>query len=179
MSIVIIILLAIAVLLAIVFIAAMFAPSEFSVYSVTVINKPLPAVFNYIRLLKNQERYNKWVMQDPNLTRDFTGTDGTVGCIYYWDSKMGSVGKGEQEITQINNDVRIDWAIRFKKPFENEAGAYMETTAVTPTSTNVKWVFTGKLTYMMKVMHIVLSLKKMLTKDLSTSLQNLKGILEN
>lgn len=178
MSILGIILSIIGVIVLCILIAAAFAPNNFSVQSEIVIDKPVAIVFDYIRYLKNQEHYNKWVMQDPNMKREFTGTDGTVGCVYYWDSTMGSVGKGEQEITKINDNERIDWVIRFKKPFDNTAGAYMETTALSPDTSNVKWVFLGTCTYMMKVMHIVFRLQKMLTNDLTTSLNNLKKVLE-
>lgn len=117
-------------------------------------------------------------MQDPNVRRTYTGEDGTVGCICYWDSDNKQVGKGEQEIVRLIQDNRIDWALRFKKPFENEADTYMEFVEQSITSVKVIWVFSGKLTYMMKTMHIVLSLKKMLIKDMNVTLNNLKIILE-
>src|SRR3954471_3850155 len=107
MTILYIILGIIALLLIIVFIAATFAPGDFSVYAETAINKPLGTVYNYIKILKNQEKYNKWVMADPNLKREYKGTDGEVGCTVYWDSTMGSVGKGEQEITGLTSDQRV------------------------------------------------------------------------
>jgi len=173
-----IILTIIAALIVVVCIAAGSAPDQFEVYAETVINKPVSEVFDYVRYLANQDKFNNWVMTDPNVKRSYTGTDGQIGGTVYWDSEMGQVGKGAQEITAITDNRRINWALRFEKPFKNEAASYLETTATTPESTQVKWAFTGQLTFMMKVMHILMSLKKMLTNDLSTSLQNLKAVLE-
>lgn len=178
MTILYIILMLIAAALIIVFIAANSAPDQFEVYAETVINQPVATVFEYVKYLQNQDTFNKWVMTDPNVKRTYSGTDGEVGGTVYWDSQMGQVGKGAQEITVIAGNKRVDWALRFEKPFKNEAASYLETTEVTPESTRVKWAFTGQLTYMMKVMHILMSLKKVLTKDLATSLQNLKTVLE-
>jgi hypothetical protein len=44
--------------------------------------------------------------------------------------------------------------------------------------TRVKWIFDGLRNYPMKIMHLVLNLKKMLGRDLQTSLDNLKAVLE-
>lgn len=168
----------IAGVLIVVLISANFAPNQFEVFAETVIEKPVSAVFDYVKYLKNQDTFNKWVMTDPNVKRTYTGTDGTIGAMVAWDSDNKQVGKGEQEITALAENQRVDWALRFEKPFKNEAGSYLETSAVSPGSTKVKWAFTGQLTYGMKVMHMVLSLRKMLTNDLAASLANLKAVLE-
>jgi len=173
-----IILTIIVAMLALIFVAAAFAPDNFAIQSEVIINRPARIVFDYVKYLKNQANFNKWVMQDPNARRTYTGEDGAVGCICYWDSDNKQVGKGEQEITQLIQDNRIDWALRFKKPFENEADTYMEFMEQSADSVKTLWVFSGKLTYMMKVMHIVFSLRKMLARDMQITLNNLKVILE-
>ena len=60
------------------------------------IKKPRHEVFDYIKIPKNQENYNKWVMMDPNLKKDFRGTDGTVGFVFAWHGNK-QAGEGEQE----------------------------------------------------------------------------------
>ncbi len=172
------ILLAILIIIAVPLIMASFLQSEYFIERSIVINKPAPEVFNYIKYLKNSVYYNKWVMLDPDLKKDYKGTDGTAGFIYYWDSNNKQVGKGEQEITAINEGNRVDYEIRFKKPFEGSSTACITTKQRTGNETEVSWVFKGNRTYGMKVMHFLLNIKKVLGNDLSISLHNLKTVLE-
>jgi hypothetical protein len=177
MHILIIILEIIGVLLVCLFIAAAFSSDDYVIKSELFINKPQAEVFNYIKYLKNQEHYNKWVLMDPNVRKKFTGTDGTVGFHYAWDSDNNQVGQGEQTISSLT-DRRVDYDLLFIKPFSGKAESYLETEHVSDGQTNVIWVFQGKRTYMMKVMHLAFNLKKVLKRDLQTSLNNLKRILE-
>ncbi len=54
----------------------------------------------------------------------------------------------------------------------------METSPFAENQTHLTWVFTGELNYMMRVIHMLLNLKKALTKDIDTSLEQLKNNLE-
>jgi hypothetical protein len=112
------------------------------------------------------------------MKRDYKGTDGTAGFIYFWDSENKQVGKGEQEIIKITEGERIDYEIRFIKPFAGTSSSYMATEPVSPGQTKVIWVFKGMRNYPMKIMHLLLNLKKMLGKDLATGLATLKTVLE-
>jgi hypothetical protein len=164
--------------IAIPFLTAIFTPSGYTIERGIVVNKPKTDVFDYIKLLKNQDYYSKWVMMDPAMKKTFTGTDGTVGFIYAWDSENKQAGKGEQEITQIDGQYRIETEVRFEKPFKGKANTALEAEAIAPAQTRVKWIFMSERTYMMRVMHILLNLKKVLGKDIQTSLGTLQGILE-
>ena len=79
------ILFVIAGIIALLIIIALFVKKEYSIFRAITINKPRQEVFNYIKYLKNQDLYSKWVMRDPNMKKDFTGTDGTAGFIYAWE----------------------------------------------------------------------------------------------
>jgi hypothetical protein len=100
MKIVKIILLVVAILIAIPLIVALFVKKEYVVEREVTINKPKEAVFDYVKYLKNQDNYSKWVRMDPNIKKDFRGTDGTVGFVYAWNGNE-KAGKGEQEIKNI------------------------------------------------------------------------------
>src|SRR5689334_21627878 len=89
-------------ILAIFLLVALFVSKNYKVERAIAINKPVNEVFDYIRYQKNQDQYNKWIMRDPNARKAYTGTDGTVGFIYAWESDSKHVGKGEQEIRKIN-----------------------------------------------------------------------------
>jgi uncharacterized protein YndB with AHSA1/START domain len=172
------VLLVIAIIIAIPLIVALFVKKDYAVEREIIINKPKQEVFDYIKQLKNQDNYAKWNMMDPAMKRTYTGTDGTVGFIAGWDSENPDVGKGEQEIKQITEGEKIDFELRFKKPFEATNAAYMTTEAVGEGQTKVKWGFNGHMPYPMNFMCVFMNMDEMIGADFSTGLTNLKTILE-
>jgi len=102
MNILKIILTGIIVLIVLLLIAALFVKKEYSIEKEITINKPDTEVFSYIRYIKNQDYYNKWVMTDPTMKKQFRGTDGAVGFVYAWEGN-DKAGKGEQEIREIRD----------------------------------------------------------------------------
>ncbi|NCX95533.1 MAG: polyketide cyclase, partial [Chitinophagia bacterium] len=130
-------------------------------------------------LLKNQDNFSRWAKMDPNMKKTYTGTDGTVGFISAWDSKSDSVGTGEQEIKKITPNERVDFELRFKKPFEATNNAYLALAdANNGTATEITWGFDGKMSYPMNLMLIGGNMDKMIGDDFQTGLNNLKQILE-
>ena len=170
------ILIVVVIIIAIPLIIALFVKKEYSIQREITINKPQQEVFNYVKYLKNQDNYSKWVMTDPAMKKDFRGTDGTEGFVYAWDSKDKNAGKGEQEITKITEGKRLDIEVRFEKPFEGIATTPIETEEISENETKVKWGMNGKNKYPMNFMNLFMD--NMLGSDLETSLTNLKGILE-
>ena len=163
---------------AILLVTACFVKKSYSVEKEVVINKPKQDVFNYIKLLKNQNNYSKWATMDESMRHYYNGTDGAVGFVYSWESDSDDVGKGSQKIVDIKEGEKIDMQIHFIKPFEGDADAYLATDTVSSTSTKVKWGFVGKMKYPMNVMLLFMNLDKMVGSDLQTGLNNLKGVLE-
>lgn len=173
-----IILIIILIIIAIPFILAIFGADNYTIETNVIINKPKQEVFDYIKLLKNQDHYSKWVMTDPAMKKTFTGTDGTPGFIYAWESENKQVGQGAQEIKGLADGESIDCEVRFLKPFEGTSHTTFLTKSVSPEQTNVTWLFKGTKNYMMKVIHILFNLQKVLKKDMDTSLNTLKTVLE-
>ena len=165
-------------LLALIFILAAFSPTHWTIKAETIINNSQSDVFNYMKILRNAEHFNKWVMTDPQLKKEFKGVDGTVGFVYSWDSDMKQVGKGEQEILNMVASEQIDYEIRFFKPFEGVSKSSFMLEPISENQTKVTWTFSSSNNYMMKVFHVLMNLKKALAKDLNISLVNLKAVLE-
>lgn len=155
---------------------ALFVKKEYTIEREITINKPKTEVFNYVKYLKNQDNYSKWVMQDPAMNKEFRGTDGTVGFAYAWDSNKKNAGKGEQEIKNIKEGERVDIEVRFQKPFQGIATTPIITESMTANQTKVKWAMNGKSKYPLNFMNLFMD--NMLGKDLEASLDNLKTILE-
>ena len=169
------ILLAIAIIIAIPLVIAIFVKKEYEIEREVIIKKPRQEVFSYLKHLKNQDQYNKWVMMDPNIKKDYKGTDGTVGFVYSWASS--EVGKGEQEIKKITEGERIDMEIRFIEPFAGIAHTPFTTEAVSENETRVKWAMKGKSPYPMNFMNLFIN--QTLGESLEGSLATLKTVLEN
>jgi len=170
------ILLVIIGLIALLLIIGLFVPREYRIEREVVINRPNAEVFAYTKHIKNQDEYSVWNITDPNKKQTLTGTDGTVGFIYAWDGN-DDVGAGEQEITGITEGSRIDMELRFKRPMENTAQAYMVTKDAGNGTTKVKWGMTGESSYPMNLMNGMLD--GMLGDSMQESLNNMKKKLES
>lgn len=168
----------IAGIIVVVLVLSLIAPKSYTVQRKIIINRPVTQVFNYIKYLRNQENYSKWVMLDPNKRVTETGTDGTVGFNYAWDSDMKQAGKGHQTITKIAEGERLDTRVVSIKPFAGVADIYITTHALNPDVTEVTWCFSSKMPMPMNAMLLFVSMEKMLGRDTEESLTNLKAVLE-
>ena len=175
MNIIITILLKIAGIIALLLIIALFTKKKYYVQREIIINAPLQKVFGYIKQLKNWDNFNKWAMADPDMKREFKGTDGTVGFIYAWNGNK-KAGEGEQEIKNLVDGKTIETEIRFVRPMVSIAYANMSTESQSETQTKVTWSNAGKMPFPMNIM--VTMVEKMLAKDMDTSLLNLKNLFE-
>lgn len=164
-------------LIALVLIAALIMPKEYAVEREIVINKPKAEVYDYLESLQNQTNWSVWARMDPKMKMEYKGTDRTVGFTYLWEGN-DEVGKGEQEITKIVPGERINTQLRFLKPYESTSEAYLITESAGDNQTKVKWGFTGVMPYPMNVMLPFMGMDKMIGKDFSDGLNNLKAILE-
>jgi uncharacterized protein YndB with AHSA1/START domain len=173
------VLLAILIIVAIPFVIALFVKNDYAIEREVVISKPKQEVFDYVKFLKNQDNFSKWASMDSNMEKSFRGIDGTVGFVSAWASEDDDVGVGEQEIKSITEGERIEYELRFIKPFEATDQAYMTTESVSENETLVKWGFTGRMNYPMNLMLLFMDFEEMIGDDLQTGLLNLKNILEN
>jgi hypothetical protein len=158
-------------------IAALFIKKDYMVIRSLEIDKPLVEVFEYLVLLKNQDEYSKWSRTDPDMQHVYTGIDGTVGFVSAWESEK--MGIGEQEIRAIAPHERIDFQLRFLKPFKSTSEVYLLTEAIGENKTKVKWGMNGHMPYPTNLFLLFMNMEKSIGADFDEGLQNLKEILEN
>ena len=156
---------------------ALVAPKTYDVSRSIVINKPKSEVFEYLRFLKKQDEWSPWNKKDPDMQKEFRGTDGEVGAVSYWNGNK-DVGEGEQEITNIVEGERVESELRFLKPWKSTSDAYMVTEDAGNGSTRVTWGFSGNNKFPMSIMMLFMSMDKMIGKDFEEGLANLKAKLE-
>lgn len=163
------------VLALIILILSLAVPTEFRIERDIIINKPKTEVFSYIKSLKNQDYWSVWNMKDPNMKREFKGTDGTVGFVSRWEGNK-NVGMGEQEIKKIVEGERVDMELRFEKPMKMTNDGFISTISEGGDKTRVRWGFSGNSGRPMNLFSAMM--KGALTKDFDKGLNNLKNILE-
>ena len=169
-------LLVLGIIIALPFVLALFIKKDYALEREIAINKPKQEVYDYIKFLKNQDYYSTWTMMDPAMQKSYRGTDGAVGFVSSWKSKM--MGDGEQEIVQLVEGERLDTELRFGGMFPSVSPARMSVESISETQTKVKWAMSGRMAYPMNFMRIFMSMDKMIGTEYEKSLVNLKGILE-
>jgi len=175
MNILITILLILAGIVTLLLIIALLMKKEHFVKREVIINAPRQKVFDFLKLLKNQDEFNKHAMAGPDRNKTFKGTDGTVGYIYAWSGNK-SAGEGEKEIMNIVEGRSIEMEIRFVKPMVTSARIIMEMESLSDTATKVTWSNAGTLKYPVNIM--IPMMKKYVVRDIDSSLLTLKNILE-
>jgi hypothetical protein len=177
MNILIIVLSVIGGIIALLLLIAAFTRKKYNVERSIIISRPSTEIFDYIKYIKNQDHYSKWVMTDPNMKKSFRGTDGTVGFVYGWNGNK-QAGEGEQEIVRIDEGKRIDTEVRFIRPFAAIGQIPMILEPQSSDQTKVRWGMSSEMKYPMNIMLVLFGLENALGKDIEISLNNLKNILE-
>lgn len=166
-------------LVAIILIVGLFVDGKFSVSRSVVINRSQSEVFEYVSFLNNQQEYGVWHKKDPKIKIKTSGTDGIVGFISSWDSADENVGAGEQEITKIVSDERMETEIRFLRPMETTSRASIELTEKSRNSCTVEWTMEGESPYPFNILALFMNMDEEIGPDLKKGLTNLKSILES
>ena len=163
-------------ILALVLIIAVFMKKDYSIRSEMIINAPRQKVFDFLKHLKNQDKFNKWAKADPNRQWEYRGTDGTQGFIIAWKGNKDA-GEGEKEIISLIDGEKIETEIRFVKPMRMTASIDMETKSITDAQTKVALINRGTMKWPMNL--FIPIGEKRFPKDMESSLKTLKELFEN
>lgn len=153
------------------------APKDYEVSRSIVIDKELKEVFQFLKLIKNQDQWSPWKKKDPNMVQSFIGNDGEVGFVAKWKGNK-AVGEGEQEIITIVENEHIDMQLRFYKPWKSESIGHILVDRVDETQTIVTWGFSGRNKFPMSIFMLFMNMDKMMGKDFEEGLAKLKKVLE-
>lgn len=158
-------------------ILSLIAPKNYHVFRSIEIHKPLPEVFHFIKFLKNQDYWSPWDHKDPDIKKVYRGEDGQVGFVSSWKGNK-QVGEGEQEITGIFENDRMESQLRFLKPWKSESDAYIKVEELSPETTKVTWGFSGVNKPPGNVFMLFFNMDKTVGKDFEEGLSALKKHLE-
>ena len=154
------------------------APKSYDVSRSIEIARPRSEVYDYVRFLQKQAEWSPWEKKDPNMNKQFEGTDGEVGAISKWQGNK-DVGEGEQEIINLMPNERVDSKLRFFKPWKSESDAYMTMKDNASNGTTFTWGFSGKNKFPTSIFMLFMNMDKAVGKDFEEGLAMLKENLEN
>lgn len=167
-----------AAIVGIIIILALVAPKKYNVSRSISINRSKSEVYDYLKYIKKQDDWSPWQQRDPDMKRKFTGEDGTVGFVSWWDSEHKQVGSGEQEIKILEPHDRIESELRFLKPWKSESMGYFQLDEEGNNSTRVTWGFYGTNKVPINIMMLFFNMDKAVGKDFEEGLSNLKAKME-
>lgn len=164
-------------LLIIVAILAILAPKETVVKRSIIINLPQEEAFEKLKSLQFMQEWSPWNKRDPNQEIKFSGAaDGEIGSMYYWNGNK-DVGEGEQEVTQLEPNSRIELELRFLRPFKVVNTTWYDLERADSESTKVTWGFHAYNKLPMSIFLIFMDMDKTLGKDFQEGLDNLKQLV--
>jgi hypothetical protein len=158
-------------------ILAALGPKTYDVSRSIVIEKPIEDVFNYIKFVKNQNHWSPWKLKDPEMHQEYMGEDGTVGFRAYWKGNK-QVGEGSQTITVVTENERLETRLVFLKPFKSESTGYYTFERHSDQRTNLVWGFHGRNKFPATMYMLFFNMDKVVGKDFSEGLENVKKLLE-
>ncbi len=175
MNIFLTILLILAAIIVLLLLLALFMKKDHYVNREIIINAPRQKVYDFLKYLENQEKFNKWAKAGEERIVTHKGIDGTIGYIFAWTGDKG-VGIGEKEITNLVEGERVETEIRFEKPMRVTASVIMETAHYGTDQTKVNLINKGILKYPLNL--LIPMAEKNFAKDMDVSLVTLKEVLE-
>ena len=151
-------------------------PDKFRVQRSTSIKAPPEKIFALINDLHSWGSWSPWEKKDPAMKRTFSGAASGKGAAYAWEGNS-NVGEGRMEIVDASPPSKVTIKLDFVKPMEGHSTAEF---ALEPKgdSTNVTWAMYGPNSYLAKVIHIFMSMDKMIGDDFEAGLANLKSVAE-
>ncbi len=162
-----------AAIIALVLVLGLIAPRTVATEKSIVINAPREVIFPYLQYFVKQQTWSPWNERDPNMKTEIIGTDGTVGAINRWESK--TEGTGEQEITSLVSNERLETHLRFRG--QGEADAFLAAKDAEG-GTEVTWGFSATTPYPLNFMNLFMDIAGMVGKDYDAGLNKLKVMME-
>jgi carbon monoxide dehydrogenase subunit G len=166
---------AIAVLLVAILSFAATKPDSFRVERSVSIKAPPEKVVALIDDFHQWSLWSPWERLDPAMQRTFSGATSGTGAAYTWTGNR-KVGAGHMEVLDASPS-KVTIKLDFLKPFEGHNTAEF-TLQPNGDSTRVTWAMYGPSPYMSKVMGTIFNMDKMIGKDFSTGLANMKRVAE-
>ncbi len=177
MSILLMVLAAIALSLILVLLFALQKPDQFQVVRSIEIEASPESVAPWISDFHKWVSWSPWEHLDADLKKTYMGAPSGIGAKYAWEGRKS--GKGSMNILGMEGVESISMRVDFEKPFEahNEIIFRLERSG---SKTLVSWAMSGKNTFFPgKIFQVFVSMDKMIGKDFEKGLDALKNVVES
>ncbi|MEO8371406.1 MAG: SRPBCC family protein [Candidatus Solibacter sp.] len=152
-------------------------PNSFRVERSVAVQAPPEQIFPLINDFHNWREWSPYEKLDPAMKKTFTGAPSGPGAVYQWAGNS-KAGEGRMEIVDAKPVSQVTIDLSFLKPFPAHNTAQF-TLAPRGGATHVTWAVFGPNTFLGKIMCAFISMDKMLGKDFSAGLANIKTISEH
>ena len=147
-----------------------------STYEVTrkaIIPAEAGEVFPLVNSFRNWTEWSPWEGMDPEMDRDYSGSESGVGARYAWSGNR-KAGAGTMEIVESNEPNTIRIRLEFTKPFKSVSPTVF---TFTPSGswTEVTWTMTGENKGIGKVFALFMNMDKMIGRDFEKGLASLRA----
>ncbi|UYL08561.1 SRPBCC family protein [Bdellovibrio sp. SKB1291214] len=142
----------------------------------TVINASSDKIFPYLSNLKKGGQWNPYEQADPNMVKNFSGTDGAVGSKMEFKGNKDA-GAGSLEILEIKPNEFAKLKLIMTEPMHGEQ---LIEYSLTPEGQGTKftWTMHGEGGFMTKLMTVLIDCEKMFRTQMDKGFENLKKVVE-
>ena len=160
-------------------VVAMFTKKKYTLTREVTIRQSPQQVYEYMKLLKNQKSYSKWLSLDPDTKIGIKGgEDGTPGAVLTFESKSSKAGTGEWEITGLSEGKKVDFELRFLAPYQFTANGHFAVQPVGADLTKLVWVYNSGMDWPKNFVLLFMDMDKIIGGDIAESLGKVKQNLE-
>jgi effector-binding domain-containing protein len=140
-----------------------------------VIESPAPFVYNLVNNLQKTEMWNEWTLSDTTNVATYNEIAEGVGATSSWTGEKN--GAGTQKIIEAEPFYRVKSEMTFNGW---DGKSYAEMAIIeSGGKSNVKWTFTGDdFPFLFRGAALLMGMKGIMTEMYTTSLENLKKIVE-
>jgi len=155
---------------------ALFVPKNFAYEKSITINAPIDSVWVNTNSLSALDKWSPWNDQEPDMKKEMSGIDGTIGAKQSWEGKI--VGRGSQTIAKIEKPTLFETELIFYEPNESHGKGYVKLVAE-GTRTKATWGMTGNMPYPFNIMNLFMDMEKNMGQDWNKGLSKLRDLSEN
>lgn len=151
-------------------------PGTFHIGRTVMIDAEPSAIYPYMSDFHQGRLWVPYEHKDPEMKRTFSGARSGNGSIYEFDGNR-DVGKGRLEIVEAVEPTKVVMTLDMEEPMK---GHNLVEYTIQPTAggSEVTWAMSGRCDYMGKLAGIFINVDKMLGKDFTDGLNNLKRLVE-
>jgi hypothetical protein len=164
-------------LIIVVLVILLFAKKNYSFEKTISVKSKSSEVYNFLKFLKNQKKFNHWYLQNNDYTNIFLGEDGTTSAVFKWESDNYYLRSGKQVLKEMNYPESIQIEILTDEPYSIGGTQYFYLSE-TKGETNITWKIDIHFPFPYNIVMLSDDFEKNLNESMSISFKNLRKELE-